>query len=132
MSLPTKKMLLAALLSPLVLLGIMVEPAQAAAGPISFYCGAGTFVSVNFSSATTPYVSEKISFPAHYGAYGEFVITDHGTVGYTRQWSNQVRQDGLWHAVQGPYNRKAGGLVDILVYMNNGSYIQKCEISRYV
>lgn len=118
-----KRTLMAALVSPLMLIGVLVEPAQAiTVGSCvpSDYLGVkaiGTpWGTVDFSSKTTAAVHFKISYPqTPSSTIGSILVRDHGTVP-TREYQVGIREDGVWHAVQGPYNRKAGSLVEFWVF----------------
>jgi hypothetical protein len=115
---------IAILISPLLLFGVMAEPAQA------FMSSSCTFIDVahtpsnqtssnvgytgiiNFSSTTTPLVSYRIVTNIHGNHNAAFGVNDYGTTGYVRTYStNNAIQDAVWHAIQGPYNRRAGGKV---------------------
>jgi hypothetical protein len=90
----------------------------------------GGWGSINFSSATTPLVSAKISYPYYRGLNGSIAVADYGTTP-VRYYSGNVRQDGVWHTYQGPYNRRAGSKVAVKVYFNNNNHLDACTFSMY-
>jgi hypothetical protein len=100
---------IAAVMSPLLLLGVMVAPAQALAR--SSTCtktdSSGTYTgTILFSSQTTPVVSYRIVTHVS-GKRGIAAVSDRGTNPVRTYSTGSALQDGNWHAIQGPYSRTA-------------------------
>ena len=110
------RMRLAALVSPLLLLGVMVQPAQAATK--TFSCSAGGFTGYIYLSDTrTPVVSYKILKGSNTGGNSADIYVSDGGVAPSRLYQvTSGIQDGAWHAMQGPYNRGLGGFAFTFVF----------------
>lgn len=128
-----KRIGLAAVIAPAMILGIMVQPAQAAAGIYSCGPAGGKQGFISFNNATTATVSAKAIYPGHPEGWARAIVTDYGTVGYTRTFSADVPENGVWRVIQGPYSRKAGGLVHVNYMMGYGGVLtHECYIDVYI
>lgn len=129
-----KRLRIATLISPILLLGVMVQPAQAAT-PHSKSCsqtykGVLYTGTVYFSDTNTPLVSYKIithnsGTPKNSASVA---VQDYGVMPARRYATYSAKQDGIWHAIQGPYNRGGGTVAFQFTFVDpTGQLLSGCK-----
>jgi len=109
---------IAAVISPLLLIGVLVNPAQAVPGDL--VCRSGTNVGhLHLSNILRPVVSYQITGLRGTGATVR--VLDAGPSPDRRYVTGSAVQDGIYHAIQGPYNRTRNFIGVDFVFSNGTS-----------
>jgi hypothetical protein len=114
---------IAAAISPLLLFGVLVEPAQAVTGALmcTGYDGLNSG-HVFLSDIINPVVSYQIQ--GLHGTRATVEIVDFGSHSYATSYAIQ---DGIYHAIQGPYHRFTNTRFSATFHFSNGDW---CSVAK--
>jgi hypothetical protein len=112
---------IAAVISPLLLIGVLVNPAQAVTvGDMSCVSQSGQNIGhLHLSNILRPVVSYQITGLRGTGALVR--VADNGPSLGRRYETHSAVQDGIYHAIQGPYNRTRNFIGVDFIFSNGTS-----------
>lgn len=112
---------ISAVISPLLLIGVLVNPAQAVTpGDLTCVSQSGQNIGhLHLTNILKPVVSYQITGLRGTGATVR--VADHGPSPDRTYATGSAVQDGIYHAIQGPYNRTRNFIGVDFVFSNGTS-----------